>query len=344
MVSKSFLNNMREKSSQPLSPESQRLIDEKLTRNTDNKSHLSRQMLQQEETSQAIEKATKALSEENLLLRKNAILHLNVDEIIVIPGRKRHLMPEEYTELKNNLERNPLVTPITVFLREDGKYELISGHNRLQAYIDLDKPTIAAVVQEIEKEQVRSAAFYANLMHPSLPDYEKYIGLKAEMARNEWSYQELAIESGVGKSTISRLFTFDALPDSCHALLEKNPHIIGATTAVEIKSAINAGVSEDRILTQLKRLAKNEISMTRAVEELRKKPNESTTLRSIPVPTIKIPVTFNGVDVCRMVGKPGGINILFPSPEIVKDHVKLQREIANLILETIKKDAEPEQE
>ena len=42
-----------------------------------------------------------------------------------VSGRKRKLTPEEYAELKENLRLNPLMHPVTVRARANGRYEII---------------------------------------------------------------------------------------------------------------------------------------------------------------------------------------------------------------------------
>lgn len=343
----SYLDDMKKKSAAPLSDASKSAIEDKLSRITEPKSHLSRQILQQEENKKAIEDATKTLVDENEKLRKNAVLDLPVGSIIVVPGRKRTLTDEQYSELLINLKNNRLVTPVTVMLREDGDYELVSGHNRLAVFIELGRPTIPAVVQEFNSGKVRSAAFYANLLHPSLSDYEKYIGLSAERDEFGLSIRDLAEVVGIAKSSIERLMSFSCLPVDSQELLAKNPHALGATSANSIKKAINAGATNVAVFNALSRLVKGEIEMSRAVVEIMKSRGKTDTavtdqVKAAPHVDIKIPITFGGKKVCQVASTATGINIRISSPGLIKDPATLHQAIADLILNTIKNDSQKE--
>ena len=43
-------------------------------------------------------------------------------------------MDEDMEQLVDSIKRNGVMTPATVRLKEDGRYELISGHRRKKAY------------------------------------------------------------------------------------------------------------------------------------------------------------------------------------------------------------------
>ena len=79
-----------------------------------------------------------------------------------VPKRRRTLTPVQFEELKANLRTNALVHPISVEPPSAGKYRIISGHNRVDAYRALGRMTILAVVRDIEAEKVDRSAFYAN--------------------------------------------------------------------------------------------------------------------------------------------------------------------------------------
>lgn len=106
-------------------------------------------------------------------------VRIKLDQLHETPGRKRTLSDEEFAELKNNLAKNELVTPITVRPRPNGDgYDIISGHHRTKAHRELKRVDILAVISDVDDLQADLHAFYANLLHPSLPDFQKYLGFK----------------------------------------------------------------------------------------------------------------------------------------------------------------------
>ena len=160
---------------------------------------------------------------------------VKIADLRIVDGRKRQLSPQEFEELRTNLEAFPLITPITIRTLATGEYELISGHNRVEAYLQLGRDEIDANIIQLEEEQVLPAAFYSNLLSPALPDYEKYLGFKQLQSITGKSQAALAKESGLSKTMISMLFSFDDLAPIVHETLSKNPQLLSATLASKIK-------------------------------------------------------------------------------------------------------------
>ena len=169
---------------------------------------------------------------ENALLRNRRI---KINDLKIVEGRKRQLSATEFAELKANLAAFPLVNPVAVRALPGGTFELISGHNRVQAFVELGRDEIDANLVELGEEQVLPAAFYSNLLSPALPDYEKYLGFKNLQDATGKSQAELARESGVAKSMISMLFAFDQLSPATHALLLRQPQLVSATLAAKLR-------------------------------------------------------------------------------------------------------------
>lgn len=161
---------------------------------------------------------------------------VKLDELVIMPGRRRQLTAEEFGELKANLASFPLINPVTIRALPAGGYELVSGHNRVQAFADLGRTEIDAHLIDLTEEQVLPAAFYSNLLSPALPDYEKYLGFKQLQQATGKSQSELAKESGISKSLLSLLFAYDGLSDATHALLSSQPQLLSATIASKVRN------------------------------------------------------------------------------------------------------------
>jgi len=198
-------------------------------------------------------KYKEALAQIEQLQKGGIAMDLDLSRIIKAPGRQRPLTPDERAELKANLDKNPLAHPVTVLPETEAGFELLSGYNRVDIYEELGRATIKAFVINVEPAKVRALAFYANLLSPSLPDFMKYRGLKERQEETGFTNEQLAEESGMSKSTISRLFQFDDLPASVIQVLEKNPFVLGATAAVGLAKATAAGRG-DLVLEAVKKL------------------------------------------------------------------------------------------
>lgn len=185
-----------------------------------------------------------------------------LDSLIEISARKRRLSEQQFEELKSNLAINPLVHPVAVRRRADGLFEIVSGHNRVAAYRALGRQSIAVVVVDIEEAKVDRSAFYANLMQPSLPDYEKFLGFKRERDQTGASQKALAREAGVSEAVVSMLFAFEHLPATALKALEGRPDVLGMSGASELARLVREGrevaVSEAVLLLVSGRLTQKE--------------------------------------------------------------------------------------
>lgn len=160
-----------------------------------------------------------------------------------VEGRKRHLSAEEYAELRDNLRHNQLITPATVSKRPDGDWDIISGNNRVEIYRELGREEIAVYEIEVAEGEGDAKAFYANLLHPSLPDFEKYLGFKKRMKETGMDARKMAAESGISEKRISDFMAFDRLPNEALAILSegKSALQIGVTAALEFAKLAESG-------------------------------------------------------------------------------------------------------
>lgn len=207
--------------------------------------------------------------------RQGSAVELALDDIVLVPGRRRRLSPEQYAELKENLRQHPLVHPVTVVRRPDGTIELTAGYNRFHIYRELGRATIPAVFREFgEEEAVELAAFYSNLLSPSLPDFEKYLGFVRRQERSGLSQKELATEAGITEGQISKLFAYAKLPEGAVEVLQNGtvPDCLGASAAHDMAKFVSEHPeSKGDALELIKRLASDpSFNQKQALEQLKK--------------------------------------------------------------------------
>jgi ParB family chromosome partitioning protein len=182
-------------------------------------------------------------------------VEIAIAAIVEVPGRKRRLTAGQFAELKDNLARNQLVHPVTVRPFPNGTFEVVSGHNRVQAYRELGRTKIRATFDDSEADRLDLLAFYSNLLSPSLPDFGKYLGFSARKAATGMDQKALAEEAGVSESQLSMLFAFDRLPAEARAALLDAPDRsrLGARAAAEIAQYVKPATAE-AITSVIKRL------------------------------------------------------------------------------------------
>ena len=237
-------------------------------------------------------------------------LKIRTSEIIEVPGRKRMLKPEEYDELRENLRENDLVTPIVVRLRSGGGYELVSGHNRLQAFNDLGRDEIPAIVKDADGAQADLDAFYANLLHPNLSDYQKFLGFRMiRSKRPGLSVDGIAQMTGKSKRNIEQLLSFEALPVEVHEILQAGTVDLGSNAADDLVKLVEQGKTAN-VIEAVKKLASGEMNQKQAVAFAAKVEHKRPERRE------SISIRKGNAVFCKLTVATKTVRIDFPTAEI----------------------------
>jgi ParB family chromosome partitioning protein len=190
-----------------------------------------------------------------------------LDAIHEAPGRRRKLTERQYSELKENLRNNSLVTPVTLRKRQAGGYEIVSGNNRVAVYRELGRSHILAVVLDSDENQAEINAFYANLLQSDLTDFEKFLGFRRILEKHPTqTHAQVAEGAGVSRSFVSQLMAFEDLPEEVLGILAERPELIGANAAQDFAALAKKGRSE-QVLKAVRRIANGEIDQGKAVKE-----------------------------------------------------------------------------
>ena len=242
------------------------------------------------------------------------------------PGRKRKLTAEQFEELKENLRNNPLVQPVAVKRLASGRFEIVSGHNRVDAFRALGRSAIPVVVVDFEDEVVDRAAFYANLLQPSLPDFEKYLGFKREKDKTGASQKEMARLAGVPESTVSMLFSFESLPERARELVEDRPFGIGMNCASELGRLTRDGAG-DRVVEAIELLLAGKLTQKEAVVFASKKPLAPIARATPPTP---VKIKAGRLEYCQYVARGSSLRIEFKAEE---ERAEAEKRISEVLKE-----------
>lgn len=88
---------------------------------------------------------------------------------------------EEMEQLMESIRANGIITPITVRRKDDGRYEMISGHRRRHACNRLQLETIPALVLDIDDDEATIRMVDANLQREHILPSEKAKAYKMKM-------------------------------------------------------------------------------------------------------------------------------------------------------------------
>ena len=202
---------------------------------------------------------------------------LPVSRLHEVAGRRRKLTAEQYSELKANLEKYPLSTPVSVEERPDGDWDIVAGNNRVSIYRELGREEIEANILDIDRSLVERVAFFSNLLSPSLSDFEKYWNFKRLQEGTELTRQDLAESAGLAKSHVSRIFAFEGLPDEAKEILSQRPERLGSHAAAKLANATSVGKAVE-VTEAIRRLVEDEaFTQENAVKLATARPKDSGT-------------------------------------------------------------------
>jgi ParB family chromosome partitioning protein len=253
-------------------------------------------------------------------------LEIRLDELVEVEGRRRQLSPEAFVELKENLRQHDLITPITVRVLEDGRYEVVSGHNRVAVYRELGRPTIKAWLADSDADKTEELAFYANLLHPDLTAFEKYIGLKKVRSSNPTltTLSDLAQRTGLSKSLVGELFSFDELPEEALALLSQKPGALGSKAISQLVSFIKEGKT-DQVLFAIRKAVEEDLEQQEVLRLANTKP--SVEKQASPRPQART-IRSGRKTYCNIIGTRKTIRLEFQSEE---DRIEAEAMLEDLL-------------
>src|SRR5574337_740683 len=231
------------------------------------------------QTEAALEDAETALQE---AMKYQPVRKAMLSELHEIPGRRRKLSKQQYEELRENLRHNPLTNPVTVRIREEGGYEIVAGYNRVSCYRDLGRDEIDINILDLDDDETERAAFYSNLLAPSLPDFEKYVGFRSRMEKHGLTQTQVAEEAGVSQPFISSLMAFGDLPVEALATIAEAPELFGAKAIQQLAKFAKQGRG-GQVSEAVRNIDSGELTQSAAVQFAGASPVAVRPERSVPV-------------------------------------------------------------
>ena len=110
------------------------------------------------------------------------IRDIPISEIDEFPDHPfKVLMDEDMEQLVESIKRNGVMTPATVRLKEDGRYELISGHRRKKACELAGLETLKCEVKELTRDEAIIVMVESNLQRSVILPSEKAYAYKMRL-------------------------------------------------------------------------------------------------------------------------------------------------------------------
>lgn len=110
------------------------------------------------------------------------IRDIPVSEIDEFPDHPfKVLIDEDMEQLVESIKRNGVMTPATVRLKEDGRYELISGHRRRKACELAGLETLKCEVKDLSRDEAIIIMVESNLQRSTILPSEKAFAYKMRL-------------------------------------------------------------------------------------------------------------------------------------------------------------------
>ena len=225
------------------------------------------------------------------------IRDIPISEIDEFPDHPfKVLMDEDMEQLVESIKRNGVMTPATVRLKEDGRYELISGHRRKKACELAGLETLKCEVKDLTRDEAIIIMVESNLQRSVILPSEKAFAYKMRLEamdrqgkRNDLtstplvsksrSNEELADKVGESREQIRRFIRLTELvPEILQMVDEKQ---IAFRPAVEISY-----LAEEQQYTLLEAMEYNDATPSLAQAIKMKKFNQDGKLTSEVIQSI----------------------------------------------------------
>lgn len=130
-------------------------------------------------------------------------LELDIDTLLPFPNQPFHPYKEEEMEkMVESIKENGVISPIVVRPKEDGTYEIISGHNRVEACRRAGFTVVPSFVREVDDDTAVILMVDSNLrQREELSDMEKARAyeLKMDAMRRQGHRSDLSTSCQVGR-------------------------------------------------------------------------------------------------------------------------------------------------
>jgi ParB family chromosome partitioning protein len=185
-----------------------------------------------------------------------------IDEIDANPYQPRTIFDEEtLNELATSIKEIGIIQPVTVRLKDDGRYQLISGERRLRASKIAGLQKLPAYVRKANDENLLEMALVENIQREDLDAIE--IAISYQRLIDECSLTQELLSQRVGKkrATVTNYMRLLKLPADIQIGIKEKKLTMGHARAL-----VNIEKPQDQIKI-FNRIIEQDLSV-RKVEEL----------------------------------------------------------------------------
>lgn len=152
-----------------------------------------------------------------------SINEIQISQIDVNPFQPRKEFSEEaLEELAQSIRQQGVITPITVRLMSDNRYQLIAGERRFRASQRAGLTTIPAYIRTATDGQMMEMALVENIQRENLNAMEIAFSYEALISECKLTHEQLSERVGKDRSTITNYLRLLQLPAETQLALSTN--------------------------------------------------------------------------------------------------------------------------
>lgn len=165
--------------------------------------------------------AAKPVKVENTRPNAPGYLELEVKDVVPNPYQpRREIQPEQVEELAKSIQSEGLIQPIVV-REKKGKFELIAGERRLNAFKQLKLKKIPARIIEASDASSATLALIENLQRENLNPIDEALGYQSLLRDFDLTQDTAAERVGKGRATVANALRLLKLPSEIQGYLSR---------------------------------------------------------------------------------------------------------------------------
>jgi ParB family transcriptional regulator, chromosome partitioning protein len=202
-----------------------------------------------------------------------SIIEIKLNELKENPYQPRKIFDEEkIDELAQSIQEHGVFQPIIVKRSQVGYY-IVAGERRFRACKKLGRPTIPAIVRDIDDQTMAEIALLENLQRENLSLIEEALAYRMLIDKHSFTQQEVATRVGKSRAHITNTLRLLSLPEQVQEMIVDNDIEFG-------HAKILAGLTDQNQITELADRIKNENLTVRMLEQVMKEPQDKEVIQN----------------------------------------------------------------
>lgn len=212
----------------------------------------------------------KTYVQEELSAKKgDAVVELNIDDVIVNPNQPRKEFDQtKLEELAQSIKTHGVMQPIIV-IKELDKYMIVAGERRYRASVIAKKETIPAIVRNYSAKQVKELALLENIQREDLNPMEIANTFNQLVFEYGFTQEDLAKRLGMQRSSIANYLRLLGMAPAVQEYVKNGKLSFGHAKVI-------AGIEDKNTQIEIANLAVKKQLSVRGLEQLIKELTSKT--------------------------------------------------------------------